>query len=205
MLSDSTLRLASASAALATAALALATRRPAVQALDDALERLAGMHRELATPFARFGTLPGERYVHPMLGALSAAAVLLRRPDGPAERALVPLGAASLGAIIAHHAVKLVYRRERPAVALSRGKTEAAFPSGHTADATAVVLTAAWLLVREGLLPAPVAVPLAVAIAVVTGISRVALGWHWGSDVVGGWLTGVSVAAACCLVYERMV
>lgn len=198
------LPLLATAAALATVVLAFATRWRAVQRLDDAIERFAETHRELSTPFARFGTLPGERYIHPAMGALTAGAVILLRRDGGAARALVPLGAASLGAIIAHHAVKLVYPRPRPAIALSRGKTEAAYPSGHTADATAVVLTAAHILVREGLLPPAVAVSLALAIALVTGISRVALGWHWGTDVVGGWLAGASVAAGCSLLYEGM-
>lgn len=190
--------------AAATLVLAVATRLARVQALDDAIERFAGTHRELSTPFARFGTLPGERWVHPLMGALSAVAIILLRPDGGASRALVPLGAASLGAIVAHHAIKFVYRRPRPAIALSRGKTEAAFPSGHTADATAVLLTSAWLMVREGILPAPVAAPIAILLATVTGLSRVALGWHWGTDVLGGWLTGVAVAAECCVLYEGM-
>jgi len=196
------LPLIGAGAAAATIALAAATRTPAVQRVDDAIERFAGTHRALATPFARIGTLPGERYIHPLLGALSAGAVLWLRPAGGAARALVPLAAASLGAIIAHHAVKFVYRRPRPAIALSRGKTEAAFPSGHTADATAVVLTSAWILVHEGLLPAGIAIPLAITIALVTGISRVALGWHWATDVLGGWMAGLSVSAMCALLYQ---
>ena len=89
-------------------------------------------------------------------------------------------GRRSLGAIVAHHAVKLVYRRPRPAIALSWGKTEPAFPSGHTADASAVLLTSAWIMVREGLLPPGIAWPVAVVVALVTGISRVALGLALG-------------------------
>lgn len=184
--------------------LAAATTTSPAQQADDAIERFAEMHRALVAPIARIGTLPGERYVHPLLGALSAASILALRPGHGVARATVPLAAASLGAIVVHHAVKFVYRRPRPAAALRRGKTEAAYPSGHTADATAVVLTSAYVLVREGLLPPHIALPAAIALAFVTGISRVALGWHWGTDVLGGWLAGIAVASQCGLLYEHM-
>jgi undecaprenyl-diphosphatase len=186
-----------------TAALALASRSRGVQRLDDALERAVGRRRPRLVPMARVGTLPGENYLHPTIGAL-VALTILRRRGGRARQILVPMAAASLGAIVAHHAVKVVYRRRRPEIALRRGKYEPAFPSGHAADATAVLATGAYLLVREGLLPARVAVPLASALAIGTGVSRVALGWHWGSDVVGGWITGIGVAAECALLYEAL-
>jgi undecaprenyl-diphosphatase len=191
-------------AAATVAALALATRTRGVQRLDDALEQAVSARPPLVIRLAGIGTLPGEQFVHPLIGAMSAAVILLaRRGDSPLP-VLLPLAFASLGAIIAHHAVKLVYRRPRPAIALGRNKTEPAFPSGHTTDATAVVLTSAWLLVHEGLLPPVVTIPVAVALCVVTGISRVALGWHWGTDVVGGWLAGIAVAAECAALYERL-
>ncbi|MEO7711453.1 MAG: phosphatase PAP2 family protein [Gemmatimonadaceae bacterium] len=186
----------------ATAALALATRLPSVQRADDAVERAVGRRRPRLVRAARVGTLPGERFVHPTMGALLAYAIVRRRP-GSASRVVLPLALASLGAIVAHHAVKLVYPRRRPEIALRRGKVEPAFPSGHTADATAVLATGAYLLVREQLLPARIAIPIASVLAIGTGVSRVALGWHWTTDVIGGWMTGVGVAAGCAELFER--
>jgi membrane-associated phospholipid phosphatase len=197
------LRTASLVALGTTAVLALASRARSVQRLDEALEHAVGRHRPRLARAARVGTLPGENYMHPTIGALVALTIVRRRRGG-ARQIFVPMAAASLGAIVAHHAVKAVYRRRRPEIAVRRGKHEAAFPSGHTADATAVLATGAYLLVREGMLPARVAVPLSAALALSTGASRVVLGWHWGSDVVGGWLTGLGVAAECALLYERL-
>jgi membrane-associated phospholipid phosphatase len=196
-----TLRTASLVALASTALLALAVRRRGMQRWDDAVEDAVDWHRPVLVRLAEVGTLPGENYMHPTLGALIALAILRKR-GGPARRVLVPMASASLGAIVAHHGVKLIYRRRRPEIAIRRGKFEPAFPSGHTADATAVLATGAYLMVREGLLPVAVAVPVATALALSTGLSRVVLGWHWGSDVIGGWITGLGVAAECAAAYE---
>jgi hypothetical protein len=190
-------------AAGAMVAVAIATCSGTVQRLDDALEREMGRRRPRLARAARIASLPGESFMHPSIGAAACLVVLSLR-GGRRRRVLVPLASASLGAIAAHHAVKAVYRRSRPRIALRRGKTEPAFPSGHTADSTAVLLTAAYVLVREEILPAGIAAPLAVALAATTGASRVALGWHWGTDVLGGWLTGIGVAAMSTQLYDAL-
>src|SRR6476620_745396 len=186
-------------------ALAVATRHPRVQSVDDALEVRAGRARALQHVLraAHIGTLPGEPYMHPTIGAASAALILVTR-RAPLLPVLAALAAASIGAILAHHAVKLVYRRPRPALALARGKTEPAFPSGHTTDATAVLVTGAYLLVHQGLATPGVVTVVAVLLALSTGVSRVLLGWHWATDVVGGWIAGVGVAACASGLYESL-
>ncbi|WP_446211729.1 phosphatase PAP2 family protein [Micromonospora sp. IBSANI012] len=74
-----------------------------------------------------------------------------------------------------------------------------AFPSGHALNATlaAGVLLLVFLPYARGRTAARVALwAAAVLVAGVTGLSRVALGVHWTSDVLGGWLLGVAVVAA---------
>lgn len=181
--------------------LALATRTRLVQHLDDLLEARAGPHRNYLRRAGGVATLTGEKFVHPVIAAMTAGTLYLTRP-GPPLRYVLPLAGASLGGIIAHHLVKFVYRRPRPQVALDRDKTEAAYPSGHTTNATAVVATSAWILVREGLVPVPLAAACVIGLCLATGVSRVALGWHWGTDVLGGWIAGTGVAALACWVYE---
>ncbi|MFD3875487.1 phosphatase PAP2 family protein [Streptomyces sp. NPDC058623] len=77
------------------------------------------------------------------------------------------------------------------------------FPSGHAM--TAMVSCAILLLVLLPLVPrAWRFLPWAVAVTSVIGVgyTRVALGVHWVSDVVGGWLLGLVVVTATTLVFE---
>ena len=65
-----------------------------------------------------------------------------------------------------------------------------AFPSGHAANATLVWLCLALLLPRSARGRA-FAVWAAVWLALAVGLSRVMLGVHWPSDVIGGWAFGL--------------
>lgn len=73
------------------------------------------------------------------------------------------------------------------------------FPSGHSADTTALSIGLAIVLVAA-LVRRPaerVAVfGLAIALSVAVGISRLVLGVHWPTDVVAGWAIGLATAVA---------
>ncbi|MET3987924.1 membrane-associated phospholipid phosphatase [Streptomyces sp. PvR034] len=77
------------------------------------------------------------------------------------------------------------------------------FPSGHAMTAT--TSCAVLLLVLLPMAPRawrPVAWVLAVTSVVGVGYTRVALGVHWVSDVVGGWLLGLVVVTATTLAFQ---
>ncbi|MFF4353010.1 phosphatase PAP2 family protein [Streptomyces sp. NPDC001530] len=81
----------------------------------------------------------------------------------------------------------------------------AAFPSGHTLTATVVCGLVLWLIHRYGAGRAlrRTALALAVISVVGVGLTRVWLGVHWPSDVVGGWLMGALIVALAVASYER--
>ncbi|MFF4297018.1 phosphatase PAP2 family protein [Streptomyces vinaceus] len=77
------------------------------------------------------------------------------------------------------------------------------FPSGHAMTATtscAVLLLVLLPLVPRAWRPLPWA--LAATSVIGVGCTRVALGVHWVSDVVGGWLLGLAVVTATAFAFE---
>lgn len=76
------------------------------------------------------------------------------------------------------------------------------FPSGHAFGPSAVSLASAYVLAREGFARPAVAFPVALMVPLVSAGGRMIEEKHWASDVLGGYLGGTAVAAACVSAYE---
>ncbi|GGL86498.1 phosphatase PAP2 family protein [Streptomyces fumigatiscleroticus] len=81
----------------------------------------------------------------------------------------------------------------------------AAFPSGHAMTATVVCGLLLWLLRRHGVarLLWRTALLLAAVSVLGVGVTRVWLGVHWTSDVLGGWLLGALTVTLAVAVHRR--
>ncbi|MEU0112719.1 phosphatase PAP2 family protein [Streptomyces bobili] len=81
----------------------------------------------------------------------------------------------------------------------------AAYPSGHALTATVVLGLILWLLHRHG--AGPVVWRTAMSVAVVSvvgvGLTRVWLGVHWPTDVLGGWLMGAMLVSLAIAAHVR--
>ncbi|MEV4257582.1 phosphatase PAP2 family protein [Spirillospora sp. NPDC049652] len=101
--------------------------------------------------------------------------------------------------LVRYAVMEWVGRPRPPAVDWIGRPTGMSYPSGHTttAAAAALLLICAALVALCGATRIAV-VAVAAVWAVLVGLSRVYLGVHWPSDVLGGWLL---VAAAGCALW----
>lgn len=117
-------------------------------------------------------------------------------------RALVVVMASLSGALLVS-LLKPAFGRLRPDVALADYTAYGlSFPSGHASMSAAVFLTLGVISAstRSRLRERLYILAMAATAAVLVGLSRVALGVHWASDVLGGWALGTAWALGWSMV-----
>ena len=147
--------------------------------------RIAGL-TTLARTVTFFGSVPWV-----LLVTAVVAALWWRR--GALRPALV-LVVAVLGSGAITATVKLLVGRNRPPLpfAVDTAERGLAFPSGHALSALALYGTLAYLLARPARTARRTATAAGLLLLVVAvGLSRIYLGYHWVSDVLGSWTLGV--------------
>jgi undecaprenyl-diphosphatase len=114
---------------------------------------------------------------------------------------------ASVGGWVLNWLLKAVFARSRPDIVPHlREVMSSSFPSGHALTSAAVYLTLGALLMRiaEGRLAKYYCIAIAMLLTVLVGSSRVFLGVHYPTDVVAGWLIGMSWALLCWVVERTL-
>ena len=162
-------------------------------ALDQATAIAAAVHRTpLQSAVALNVTALGSAPVITLFAVVAALyAVAAGQPRVVLALAWTPL------AFLLDTAIKAVVRHPRPTEAMIALPPDFSFPSGHTVAASALYLTLALLAAgverRAG--PRRLLIASGVLVALLVAWSRVYLGVHYLTDVVGGLLLGTAGAA----------
>ncbi|PBC65400.1 hypothetical protein BKI49_03130 [Streptomyces sp. Tue6028] len=140
-----------------------------------------------------------------MRAVCAVAVIWLVWKHGDWWLALWVAAACALGTAV-QQTLKWAVGRERPVWRDPVDRAHyAAFPSGHALTATVVCGLLLWLLYRYGAGRGLRRTASALAVVTVVGVgwTRIWLGVHWPSDVLGGWLIGALVVVLAVASYER--
>lgn len=115
--------------------------------------------------------------------------------------------AASCGGWVINGVLKEAFGRPRPEIVPHlREVMTLSFPSGHALTSAVVYLTLGALLMRIAKRPLMkfYCMTIAMLATVLVGASRVYLGVHYPTDVLAGWLVGLSWALLCWLAERSL-
>jgi len=184
------------------ASLAEVVREGYTQQFDTALLRWLGAHHTpmLTTIMTEVTPLGTGVVVLTIVGVTTA--FLWHTEHKHSARMLL---AATAGNILLNNGLKLLFDRERPAVfEWGTHAASSSFPSGHAMSATVVYGTVAYLLARLQKHGWSRALTLLVAVLLIALIclTRLYLGVHYPSDVLGGIIVGLAWSGFCMATLE---
>jgi undecaprenyl-diphosphatase len=184
------------------AALADVVREGYTQQFDTAVLRWLGAHHTptLTTIMTEVTPLGTGVVVLTVIGITTA--FLWHTEHKHSARMLL---AATAGNILLNNVLKLFFDRERPSVfEWGTHAASSSFPSGHAMSATVVYGTVAYLLARlqkHGWARA-ITLTLAVVMIALICLTRLYLGVHYPSDVLGGIIVGLAWSGFCMATLE---
>ena len=164
----------------------------------DILNEIYGGHRPALADAARLITMLGDGRVVALVTVLGGFVLIQRKQHWPA---LVLVVGPLLGKSITE-LQKYEFNRMRPAEDPHLVVVHSlSFPSGHSANAMMTYVALALFLAPPE--RQQIWLGVAVLIAVLVGLSRVVLGVHWPSDVIGGWSYGLVWALLLYAISQR--
>lgn len=164
------------------------------------LVALYGGHRPALADAARLVTMLGDGYV--VFALAMAGGILLWLRQCP-RRALALVAGVVVGRALVElqkYQIGRLRPDENPHLVMVYNLS---YPSGHATNAMLVYLTLALFLVEN---PRRRSwwIAAALLVAALVGLSRVVLGVHWPSDVVGGWAFGLAWAMVILWMAHRL-
>ena len=168
---------------------------------DDAVRyRVYSMRSDKLTVFWRFITHSGDRYVVILLGVILLLMKSLREKYG------FKFAIAALSSTALYQIMKYIFQRPRPDLALRLIEQGGySFPSGHSMNCLVSYGILIYLLLKyceNRRLAKILSVGLGLLIVLI-GFSRVYVGVHYPTDIIGGWSLGIAVLVAIIYGFEK--
>lgn len=168
---------------------------------DDAVRyRVYSMRGDKLTAFWRFITHSGDRYVVIILGIILLLIKSLREKYG------VKFAIAALSSTALYQIMKYIFQRPRPDLALRLIEQGGySFPSGHSMNCLVSYGILIYLLLRyceNRRLAKLLSFGLGL-LTILIGFSRVYVGVHYPTDIIGGWSLGIAVLVAMIYAFEK--
>ena len=119
---------------------------------------------------------------------------------------LALLLAITLGGGLLTNIAKMFFARERPDVEAIVPHDGFSFPSGHAAGSTLIAVWSIYMVLRfiPSRLWRPMLITSSVAVALAAGFSRIYLGAHYFTDVLGAIFASVAWGCGCIAVYRLL-
>jgi len=123
------------------------------------------------------------------------------------KRYALPISAAVILSLLLNLLFKSIFARSRPDILMLAQETSYSFPSGHSMVSMTLYgafVLLAWKHMDDRYAKVIVSLICAALIGAI-GFSRIYLGVHYVTDVVGGWCLGLAIACSVVYRYERIV
>jgi len=171
------------------------------------LRNVQGISAPFLPEFMKIVSLFGEVYFAPI--TLALVVVLLFLKGFRKEAFIAPI--ILIGSLFTYYSKDLVARPRPTSLSLDFGysvPTDSSFPSGHVVFYTLLFGLLAFLAVSLPNLSRIwrlILFCVSIFLVIFVGISRVYLGAHWPSDVIGGYLIGFALLEMLILAYLKFV
>ncbi|GAA0452719.1 hypothetical protein Ade02nite_00740 [Paractinoplanes deccanensis] len=172
------------------------------QSIASSLNDLVAPHPAAVEVLSRITQLGGRTTLFSVTIMMILLLLIRRLP-----RLAIYLAVTGVGALLLDPSLKALVGRVRPVVAdpIAYGQGNS-FPSGHTLGATIVYGMLALVILSATRRFRALVITLAAVLIVAVGLTRIALGVHFLSDVLAGWFLGlawISVTAYAFRVWRR--
>ncbi|KXH80705.1 phosphatase PAP2 family protein [Sporosarcina sp. HYO08] len=182
--------------------IANAIRRQTIERFDlSIIHFVQGFETSSLTAVMKFFTWVGSGYIVSII-ALIGFLIIYGKLKNRGQALLLVF--VVLGTILLNHFLKLYFKRERPEIHRILNANGFSFPSGHSMMAFSLYAIIAYIAWRHAktVTSKTLLIILSAIMIIMIGVSRIYLGVHYPSDVVGGYAASALWVTASIVVYH---